>query len=707
MSAIDVVLGRFAGVKPHGKGWMVQCPAHDDRHASLKVDVDADGRVLLHCFAGCTVEKIVDAIGLSLPDLFDHDESQNGGRQIVDTYDYVDESGAIVFQVVRFAPKDFRQRRPDGNGGWVWNLRAVPRPLPLYGLPDVLAAVRDGRAVWIVEGERHADLLRSRGRVATTSAMGAGKWNRAYADTLAGAARVFVLPDDDEVGRVHAEQIAQSLQGRVTEIKIVSLFPTGETKRDVVDFYREHETREAADRALVEIVESTPPYVPGETQTINEPSSAGERLRPTSNGSMRRGRLTRLSDVTAKRVEWVVPEMIARGNADRTRLPWRHGEGAVRHPRVDEARSTRARRRSSSAPKTRSTTSCARALRLLAATPTLAYALSIDDDGGDRVPHFPSDLPLLRQAIEEVVPQLVIVDPIASYIDPGLDMSKNNEMRLILQPLIELAHDAHVAILVVYHHGKQRDRGALGTVGFEDACRLVLSAARDDEDEDVRHVELTKSNISATGYGRKYRIVGVPLDIDDEIVEVAKLVDEGRSGKSVQALLAIKGAPGPEPEKRRTCPRRSDRSARRRRDQGRQRRCRQARDREGRRRVEARPSGAPSPNSRTKSLPSPPRRGTSSARSASGAGSRKQHFYSGETMRSQISPRVQRTWNLVFNPQDFKTLCTRARARARESGVPATCREIWLRRPDRQRVTAVAVEIAAPAVSPIDEGSTS
>ena len=58
--------------------------------------------------------------------------------------------------------------------------------------------------------------------------------------------------------------------------------------------------------------------------------------------------------------------------------------------------------------------------------------------------HFPSDLPLLGQAIEDVQPQLVIIDPIASYIDAGLDMGKNNELRLILQPPITLT-ERHTA----------------------------------------------------------------------------------------------------------------------------------------------------------------------------------------------------------------------------------------------------------------------
>ena len=175
----------------------------------------------------------------------------------------------------------------------------------------------------------------------------------------------------------------------------------------------------------------------------------------------------------------------------------------------------------------------------------LALALDLElDDGTHRNLRFPSDLPLLREAIVEVEPTLVVVDPVASYLDSGLDMAKNNQMREVLQPLISLAGEFEIAIVPVYHLGKDRGRGALGSVAFEDACRCVLTAARDDEDEDVRHVEVTKSNVGPTGYGRKLRIVEVPLEIDGETVDVAKLVDEGRSGKCVPKLLAAQGHAG-------------------------------------------------------------------------------------------------------------------------------------------------------------------
>jgi hypothetical protein len=473
----------------------------------------------LHGECGCGIE---------------HGPATTNSRRIVATYDYNDAGGVLAYQVVRFDPKGFAQRRPDGNGGWAWNLRGVERVL--YHLPEVIAAVAAGQPIYIPEGEKQADLLRSRGRAATTNPMGAGKdkWKREYADVLAGAARVFVLADDDTEGREHAEEVARSLHGRVGEVKVVKLYPDSESKRDVIDFYAEHYARpEEADRALVAAIEGAPVWTPNGAA----PSTG---IRP---------RLTRIADVTPRRVEYVEEGLIARDMLTGLVAPGGVVKGLYGIHQAAKL-STRGERTLFICSEDALDYIVRPRFQAAGCDGTLAYALSIDTDTGERVPRFPSDLPLLQIAVEEVRPTLVVIDPIASYIDPGYDMGKNNEMRLILQPLIDLARTAHVAILVVYHLGKHRERGAIGSVAFEDACRQVLTAARDDDDDDLRHVELTKSNIGPTGYGRCLRIVGVPLEIDGEVVEVAKLVDEGRSWKSVNALLARKGTPGPEPEKR-------------------------------------------------------------------------------------------------------------------------------------------------------------
>lgn len=144
MIAPDELLTRLDGVKRAGQGWSAQCPAHEDRRASLSVAQGADGRLLLHCHAGCDLERILEVLGVDVKDLFPDDGK--GKAEILATYDYTDEEGRLLFQVVRFYPKDFRQRRPVAGGEWEWSLRDTPRVL--YRLPEVRAAVAAGRRVF-------------------------------------------------------------------------------------------------------------------------------------------------------------------------------------------------------------------------------------------------------------------------------------------------------------------------------------------------------------------------------------------------------------------------------------------------------------------------------------------------------------------------------------------------------------------------------
>ncbi len=69
-TALGPVLGQLDGVRRIGMGWLALCPAHADRNPSLSVKEAADGRLLVHCFAGCRLEAVLDAVGLSVRDLF-------------------------------------------------------------------------------------------------------------------------------------------------------------------------------------------------------------------------------------------------------------------------------------------------------------------------------------------------------------------------------------------------------------------------------------------------------------------------------------------------------------------------------------------------------------------------------------------------------------------------------------------------------------
>ena len=121
---------------------------------------------------------------------------------------------------MRFAPKKFAQRRPDGNGGWSWKLGKVQRTL--YRLPALLEAVANEQPVFIAEGEKAVDALAKLGVPATCSPHGAGKWRDAYSAHLKDA-KVIILPDADDPGRHHAEQVAKSLRGVASSVKVLAL----------------------------------------------------------------------------------------------------------------------------------------------------------------------------------------------------------------------------------------------------------------------------------------------------------------------------------------------------------------------------------------------------------------------------------------------------------------------------------------------------
>jgi hypothetical protein len=164
--------------------------------------------------------------------------SPNGNSRIVATYDYVDERGEMLYQVIRFEPKDFRQRRPDGAGEWLWNLDGVRRVL--YRLP--LLATNPERAVFVVEGEKDVDNLAHLGIIATTNPGGAGKWRPEYSDFLRGR-HVIILPDNDGPGLSHAKAVAASLNEIAASIKILEL-PGLPPKGDVSDWLAAGGTRD-------------------------------------------------------------------------------------------------------------------------------------------------------------------------------------------------------------------------------------------------------------------------------------------------------------------------------------------------------------------------------------------------------------------------------------------------------------------------------
>lgn len=169
--------------------------------------------------------------------------------EIVSTYDYVNEHGELVYQVVRMHPKAFLQRRPDGNGGWLWNLRDVS-PL-LFKLPEVLQAVAAGDTIYIAEGEKDVLALMRAGLTATCNSGGAGKFPAAMAKHLAGA-HVVMIRDKDEEGHKHARDV----YAKVRSVGLSS-FRVVEARRG----------KDAADHLAVHTVDEFVPVWPVDPKT--------------------------------------------------------------------------------------------------------------------------------------------------------------------------------------------------------------------------------------------------------------------------------------------------------------------------------------------------------------------------------------------------------------------------------------------------------
>jgi putative DNA primase/helicase len=441
-----------------GPGWTALCPAHDDKRASLSVTEGKDGKLLLHCHAGCKFEDVIRAAGVERQrgngnGRHDAVRIERGRPGIVAEYDYTDENGVLLFQVVRYEPKDFKQRHPDGKGGWVWNVQAV-RLVP-YRLPEVIEAAALERRVYVVEGEKDADNLAAVGLVATCNPMGVGKWRPEFADSLRGASAV-VLPDNDEPGERHAASVAESLHTAGVPVRICRL-PNLPPKGDVSDWLDAGGAGEEFQR----LADAAPWWQPG---TPIESTADSEPSRP---------RYFSLRDGLASPTLTAPPTPLAA-------------------PLVYSARSTLLVAREKVGKSTiagqlvAALTSGVPFLDLQDGTPTppplrvLWYGIDEDiNDAMRRLAGYGANLDRaimcqerdsateMAGALAEWQPALVVIDTLAELSADHLDNDNDaHAMTRFLRPYTRAARDAGVALLIIHHTKKSgreyRGTGALG-----------------------------------------------------------------------------------------------------------------------------------------------------------------------------------------------------------------------------------------------------
>lgn len=214
-------------------------------------------------------------------------------RKIVKTYDYTDEAGLFLFQVVRYEPKDFRQRRKGTDGKWLWNLEGVRRVL--YRLPQLKKDLASGATIYFCEGEKDVERLHELGFAATSVPQGSiatilpdgtariakAKWSDEFAEILRGV-RVVILPDNDAAGKAHAKFVAELLSKTAASVQILAL-PDLKHKGDVSDWLAAGGTREELQQLAATAPVFTPEKTPAPTPlaaTASDCYNSEEKLDP-------------------------------------------------------------------------------------------------------------------------------------------------------------------------------------------------------------------------------------------------------------------------------------------------------------------------------------------------------------------------------------------------------------------------------------------
>jgi hypothetical protein len=348
----------------------------------------------------------------------------NGKPRIVAQYAYRDERGELLFQVVRYEPKDFRQRRPKPGGGWDWSVKGV-RVVP-YRLSELLADPT--RIVAIVEGEKDADNLARIGVLATCNAGGAGKWSVDHAEFLRGR-RVVILTDNDEAGRKHAHGVAQSLHGIAESVRIVEL-PGLPAKGDVSDWIAAGGTKAELKRLADAAPEwtLTPAMETGPILTC----LADVQPRPVSwlwPGRIPLGRITLLVGRPGEGKSFLTIDVAARVT---TGTPWPDGtdcpQGSVILISAEDDPADTIR------PRLDAHYADVRRVHLLSAV------RRVDDDGEYERLISLADVDAIEAALVRLPDcRLIVVDPIGSFLGGRTDAHRDNEVRSVLAPIAVLA----------------------------------------------------------------------------------------------------------------------------------------------------------------------------------------------------------------------------------------------------------------------------
>lgn len=251
---INEFLSRFEDVKRNGKEYQCRCPSHIDDKASLSV-CEKDGKILLHCHAGCETADILASVGLTFEDIGSGKKTYKWwerleyamNKHIEAVYSYYDENGIYQYSKIRFEGKEIRYAVINEKTD-TYKLGKGNGKDTLYRLPQLLKSIEKGYAVYVVEGEKDADTMAKLGYTAVTAG-GANDWKQEYRRFFKGA-KVYILPDNDEPGMNLCKQIQKDL--RSCAYYSVYALTSQKEKGDVSDYLNEGHTIEDVKRLIDE-----------------------------------------------------------------------------------------------------------------------------------------------------------------------------------------------------------------------------------------------------------------------------------------------------------------------------------------------------------------------------------------------------------------------------------------------------------------------
>lgn len=495
--------------------FMAQCPAHEDGRPSLSVR-RGDRCALVYCFAGCDTPAILDALGLSLRDLYDADKI---------SYTYGDDLRSFVVTRTT-ATKDFRQS--GHTRGWKGGK-------PLYRLPAVVTAVQVGAPVWFTEGEKDADLIAAAGGFATTNAGGADNAHTADFSPLSGA-HVRVLSDLDAAGAKHRASVIRLAEKAGAASVTVWTVKAG---KDYADHHAAGYGLDDLDQADIE------PDAAADHRQVVLIAAADITPEPTTwtwAGRMPTGALCLIAGPEGTGKTTVGYWLAAR--VTRGQLPGVHA-GVSRDVLIAATEDSWAR---TIVP------------RLIAAGADLTRVWRVEvvtalGTGGYLT--LPKDVGSLARHVRDKSAALLLLDPIMSRLDASLDTHRDAETRQALEPIAALADNTGLCIVGLIHFNKGGSSEVLNNVmaskAFTAVSRSVSTVIRDpNDDTGLRRIFATpKSNLGRddlplmpfTIAGHTFTHAGHTIETSkvewqaEEVGNVADLMRQAREDKSDRTVV--------------------------------------------------------------------------------------------------------------------------------------------------------------------------